>query len=75
MKPINLKKWRLKNDWSQEQLASALGVTIQAVSRWERGTRKIPSFLFLALDQLESKGDDLKPKTKRKRLSGGEKWE
>jgi transcriptional regulator with XRE-family HTH domain len=68
MEPIELKTWRVKNDWSQTQLASALGVTNQAVSMWERGIREIPSFLYLALEGLESKGDALKPKTKRRRL-------
>jgi len=70
MKSIELKKWRVKNDWSQSQLAAILGVTIQAVSRWERGTREIPSFLYLALERLESTGNELKPKTKRRRLRG-----
>ncbi len=67
MQPIELKTWRLKNDWSQAQLASVLGVTNQAVSMWERGVREIPSFLYLALEHLESKGDALKPKTTRRR--------
>jgi len=68
MKSIELKKWRVKNDWSQSQLGAILGVTIQAVSRWERGTREIPSFLYLALERLESTGNKLKPKTQRRRL-------
>jgi transcriptional regulator with XRE-family HTH domain len=68
MEPLELKTWRVINDWSQAQLASVLGVTIQAVSRWERGIREIPSFLYLALERLESRGDSLKPKTKRRRL-------
>jgi transcriptional regulator with XRE-family HTH domain len=68
MESIELKTWRVKNDWSQAQLASVLGVTNQAVSMWERGVREIPSFLYLALECLESKGDTLKPKTKRRRL-------
>ncbi len=72
MESAELKKWRLKNDWSQEQLAAVLGVTIQAVSRWERGTREIPSFLYLALERLENTGNKLKPKTKRRRLRGCE---
>jgi len=72
MEPIELKTWRVKNDWSQAQLASVLGVTNQAVSMWERGVREIPSFLYLALERLESKGDALKPKTKRRRLRGCE---
>jgi transcriptional regulator with XRE-family HTH domain len=70
MKSIELKKWRVKNDWSQSQLAAILGVTIQAVSRWERGTREIPSFLYLALERLENTGNELKPKTKRRKLKG-----
>ena len=73
MKPIELMNWRLKNNWSQVQLAAVLGVTNQAVSMWERGVREIPSFLYLALERLESTGDDLKPKTKRRKLRGGVK--
>jgi transcriptional regulator with XRE-family HTH domain len=68
MKPIELRKWRVKNDWTQNQLAAVLGVTNQAVSMWERGVREIPSFLYLALERLESSGNTLKPKTKRRRL-------
>ncbi|MBN1548350.1 MAG: helix-turn-helix transcriptional regulator [Syntrophaceae bacterium] len=68
MKPSELKRWRMKNDWSQEQLAAVLKVSSQTVSRWERGTREIPSFLYLALERLESIGIKLKPKTKRRGL-------
>ncbi len=49
MKPIDLKKWRKKNNYSQSQLAGVLGVATLTVSRWERGDREIPSFLHLAL--------------------------
>ena len=69
MKGDELKQWRKKTGYSQGQLAKALGVIPITISRWERGERQIPSFLHLALDQLELKGDELKPKmrtTKRK---------
>lgn len=33
----NIKKYRLKRDLTQEQLAEAFGVSPQAVSRWENG--------------------------------------
>ena len=32
-----LREYRLKNNLSQKSLASKLGVTLSAVSRWERG--------------------------------------
>lgn len=69
MEPIELKKWRLKNDWSQAQLARVLGVTMQAVSMWERGVRSIPSFLWLALSYLEGRDDLKSNEAKRRKLS------
>jgi len=58
-----LKKWRSDHKVTQQQLAFLLGVFNVTVARWETGTRKIPSFLHLALIGLE--------KTKMK---GGKKW-
>jgi DNA-binding XRE family transcriptional regulator len=55
-----LKIWRIKNNYSQRQLAKALGVTNITISRWERGEREIPSFLHLALKPLKKKGGGIK---------------
>ena len=50
-----LQKWRRKWGLSQEDLGRALGVIRVSVSRWETGTRAIPSFLPLALEALENR--------------------
>lgn len=65
MKVDELKLWRLKNGYSQIQLAKVLKVDVMTISRWERGVREIPSYLHLALAYLEIKGN--KPITERKR--------
>jgi transcriptional regulator with XRE-family HTH domain len=67
MKQDELKKWRQRNGYSQRQLANVLSVDVMTVSRWERGVREIPSFLHLALSYLKLRGEELKPKGKRKR--------
>ena len=72
-----LRKWRKRNSYSQGKLAKALAVTPLTVSRWERGERKIPSFLHLALECMEKKGDGLRArgmKTKKERKVKKE-WE
>jgi len=56
MNPHELKKWREANGYSQARLAKALGVAVMSVSRWETGTRSIPSFLHLALRALKMEG-------------------
>jgi transcriptional regulator with XRE-family HTH domain len=61
MKPEDLQKWRHSHDYSQSQLAKALGVIPITISRWERGDREIPSFLYLALKCLKKKGPGIKP--------------
>lgn len=37
---------------SQAELARQLGVAANTVNRWEAGTRKIPPYLWLALEGL-----------------------
>lgn len=56
----NLKKFRLQRELTQEQLADVLGVSAQAVSRWENGTTypditllpTIVSYFEITLDEL-----------------------
>ena len=69
MTPKQLKEWRLKNSYSQIELAKALGVTNICISRWETGSRKIPAFLHITLKCLKvKKGGELKRKgTKKKK--------
>ena len=62
-----LRSWRDNTGYSQGQLAKALGVKVLTVSRWETGTRNVPSFLHLALRQLEMTDD---PATRRLKGKG-----
>ncbi len=63
----DLKAWRDATGYSQGQLAKALKVSVVTVSRWETGARSIPSFLMLALRQLEITDD---PATRRLKGKG-----
>ncbi|MGD0234062.1 MAG: helix-turn-helix transcriptional regulator [Syntrophorhabdales bacterium] len=67
MTPDRLKTWRTKHGYTQVTLAEALRVIPITVSRWERGIREIPSFLHLALEALERRGGEKKPRDKAKK--------
>jgi len=69
MTPEELKHWREVNDYSQQGLATVLGVLQITIARWETGGRKIPSFLHLALRCLELEGGE-SSEGKRKRKGG-----
>ena len=56
----NLKKHRTNRELTQEQLADVLGVSAQAVSRWENGTTypditllpTIASYFDISIDEI-----------------------
>lgn len=47
-----LREWRAHWLLSQPQLASQLGMHLESISRWERGTARIPTWLPLALETI-----------------------
>ncbi len=55
MKPEEIRAYRQKLGYTQGELATALGVAPNTVSRWELGTAKpeSPEMLTLALEALE----------------------
>ena len=69
----NILKYRKKSGLSQEELANKLGVTFQAVSKWENA-KAAPDIAFLPMmaDVFECSIDDLfsyMPKSKREALN------
>lgn len=67
----DLKNWRKQNGYTQRALADALGVSNVTVARWETGVRDIPSFLGLALEALEARGGEKKPRATKTKTEKG----
>ena len=73
----NLRKFRLQRELTQEQLADILGVSAQAVSRWENGTTypditllpTVASYFEITLDELMGM-DSFKSEEQLKELLG-----
>lgn len=73
----NLKKFRLQRELTQEQLADILGVSAQAVSRWENGTTypditllpTVANYFEITLDELMGM-DSFKSEEQLKELLG-----
>ncbi|MBW1992464.1 MAG: helix-turn-helix transcriptional regulator [Deltaproteobacteria bacterium] len=55
MDQLALKAWRQRHRLTQRQLAAFLGVTPMCVAFWEWGKRRIPPFLPLALEALDTR--------------------
>ncbi|MCI5157070.1 MAG: XRE family transcriptional regulator [Candidatus Electrothrix sp. AUS1_2] len=54
MKPQELKKKRLEFGLTQKQLAGRLKTPYVTYSNWERGIRRIPGLLEVALKQVST---------------------
>jgi DNA-binding transcriptional regulator YiaG len=60
-----LKEWREGRQLTQTELSQMLGVKFNTVSRWEVGTRAIPSFLELALETIGRRLNGKKGKSRK----------
>jgi transcriptional regulator with XRE-family HTH domain len=71
MEGKELRNWREKHNLTQLELAEHLHVKRETVTRWEIEMRKIPPFLFLALEALENRfmkgGGTGKAKTRKRK--------
>jgi DNA-binding transcriptional regulator YiaG len=45
--------WRNGRGLTRQQLADSLGVSSWTIVKWERGERKIPAYLWRALEHLD----------------------
>lgn len=50
--PAAVLEARARLGWPQHRLAEALGIAPNTVARWERGEKRPPPYLLLALDRL-----------------------
>lgn len=50
-----LRQWRRAQGLTQQQLADALRVRRGSVGRWERGERRVPPWLTVALSGLQTR--------------------
>jgi transcriptional regulator with XRE-family HTH domain len=60
-----LKQWREGRHLTQAELSELLGVKFNTVSRWEVGTRAIPSFLERAINDIGRELNGKKGKSKK----------
>jgi transcriptional regulator with XRE-family HTH domain len=60
-----LRQWREERQLTQTELSEKLGVKFNTVSRWEVGTRAVPSFLELALETIGRRLNGKKGKSKK----------
>ncbi len=66
MSPLELNEARIRLGFTQEKLASELGVHRFTLIRWESGEHKVPRMLDLALKQLKREQRRLKAARRRK---------
>jgi len=62
----DVKAWRRRLGLSQAGLAGLLGVTRNAVTRWEYGGHPVPPWLHLALAGIECTGAHLQVQPRRR---------
>lgn len=51
--PAELRDWRNERGYTQQQLATRLGVQEAAIQRWESFKRPMTNYLWLALNQID----------------------
>ncbi|MBR1765347.1 MAG: helix-turn-helix transcriptional regulator [Ruminococcus sp.] len=69
---LNIKRLRKKKQMTQEQLADMVGVSAQAVSKWESGGYPDPSLLPKIADSLDTGIDELYGRERPKKRSQNE---
>ena len=76
--PIELKEARISLGFTQEKLATELGVHRFTLLRWESGEHKVPRMLDLALKQLKREQRRLKARQRqavlRKQVGADSGW-
>lgn len=61
MNGAELKAWRARNNFTQQKLAIALGVTRPTITLWEQSSEPLSRMLALALVALESPSQNSLP--------------